>query len=65
MNQTMLRIKDPERSVAFYNEVLGMHLLERFDFAEMQFSLYFIGYPTGPVPEAVYQTCYWAARLKP
>jgi lactoylglutathione lyase len=43
-NQTMLRIKDPERSVAFYRDVLGMTLLDRFDFPEMQFSLYFMAF---------------------
>ncbi len=51
LNQTMLRIKDPERSVAFYRDVLGMTLIERFDFDAMAFSLYFMGYPTEPVPE--------------
>ena len=50
MNQTMLRIKNPERSVTFYRDVLGMQLLEKFDFPKMQFSLYFMGYPTEPVP---------------
>ncbi|MEQ8858001.1 MAG: lactoylglutathione lyase [Pseudomonadales bacterium] len=44
MNQTMLRIRDPERSLAFYREVLGMTLLKRLDFPEMTFSLYFVGY---------------------
>lgn len=51
MNQTMMRIKDPKRSVAFYQDVLGMTLLDRYDFEAMQFSLYFLGYPTGPVPK--------------
>jgi lactoylglutathione lyase len=46
----MLRIKDPERTIAFYTEVLGMTLLDRFDFDDMAFSLYFLGYPTDPVP---------------
>jgi len=50
LNQTMLRIKDPERTIAFYTEVLGMTLLDRFDFDDMAFSLYFLGYPTDPVP---------------
>ena len=41
MNQTMLRIRDPEVSVAFYRDVLGMTLLDRYDFEQMSFSLYF------------------------
>ena len=45
MNQTMLRIKDPEKSVQFYTDVLGMTLLDRYDFDAMKFSLYFFGYP--------------------
>ena len=52
LNQTMLRIKDPARSIPFYRDVLGMTLLEQFDFPEMAFTLYFMGYPTSPVPEA-------------
>ncbi|MCF4164112.1 lactoylglutathione lyase [Zavarzinia compransoris] len=54
-NQTMLRIRDPERSVAFYRDVLGMTLLDRFDFPAMKFSLYFMAYvrpEDGPIPEA-------------
>lgn len=60
MSQTMLRVRDPETSVAFYRDVLGMTLLNRFDFPEMKFSLYFMGYlrpedgelPTDPVARA-------------
>ncbi len=44
MNQTMLRVRDPKVSVDFYSNVLGMTLLDRFDFEAMQFSLYFMGY---------------------
>ncbi len=44
LNQTMLRIKDPERSLPFYCDVIGMELLERFDFEKMDFSLYFLGF---------------------
>lgn len=54
MSQTMLRIRDPERSVAFYRDVLGMTLLNRFDFPKMKFSLYFMGYlrpEDGELPE--------------
>ena len=53
-NQTMLRVRDPERSVAFYRDVLGMTLLRRFDFPEAKFSLYFMAYlrpEDGTVPD--------------
>lgn len=42
-NQTMLRIKDPERSLDFYTGVLGMTLIRKLDFEAAQFSLYFLG----------------------
>ena len=49
-NQTMLRIKDPAKSIAFYTDVLGMTLLDKYDFPAMKFSLYFLGYPASAVP---------------
>lgn len=42
-NQTMLRIKDPERSLDFYTRVLGMTLIRKLDFEAAEFSLYFLG----------------------
>jgi len=42
--QTMYRIKDPKVSLDFYTRVLGMRLLQKFDFPSMKFSLYFMGY---------------------
>eukprot|EP00762_Andalucia_godoyi_P005144 ANDGO_04017.mRNA.1 Lactoylglutathione lyase len=42
-NQTMIRVKDPEPSLAFYSGVLGMRLVRKLDFPEMKFSLYFLG----------------------
>lgn len=60
MSQTMLRVRDPKVSVAFYRDVLGMTLLHKFDFPEMKFALYFMGYlrpedgelPTDPAARA-------------
>jgi lactoylglutathione lyase len=40
--QSMLRVKDPLKSLAFYRDVLGMHLIDKYDFAEYKFSLYFL-----------------------
>ena len=45
LNHTMLRIKDPEKALAFYTRVFGMRVLRRLDFEEMQFSLYFLARP--------------------
>ena len=42
LNHTMLRIKDPEKALAFYTRVFGMQVVRRLDFEEMQFSLYFL-----------------------
>lgn len=50
LNQTMLRVRDPAKSTAFYRDVLGMTLLDRYDFPDMKFTLYFMGYPSGPIP---------------
>ncbi len=41
-NHTMLRIRDPKDSLAFYQNVLGMSLLRQVDFIEWKFSLYFL-----------------------
>ena len=41
-NQTMLRIKSPTASLAFYTRVLGMTLVKKLDFPDMEFSLYFL-----------------------
>ncbi|ASY44125.1 lactoylglutathione lyase [Sphingobium xenophagum] len=61
LNQTMLRIRRPEASIPFYCDVLGMSLLQRIDFEEMRFSLYFLAYlaegecvPADPAERARY-----------
>ncbi|HBB54635.1 MAG TPA: lactoylglutathione lyase [Hyphomonadaceae bacterium] len=51
LSQTMLRIKDPAASLPFYTDILGMRLVARFDFPPAQFSLYFVGYERGDLPQ--------------
>ncbi len=41
-NHTMLRVKDITASLDFYTRVLGFSLVEKRDFAEAEFSLYFL-----------------------
>lgn len=41
-NHTMLRIKDPAKSLDFYTRVLGFTLVRKRDFADAKFSLYFL-----------------------
>ena len=67
MNQTMLRIRDPEVSLQFYRDVLGMTLLDRYDFEGMKFTLYFVGYPDdsdGPMPEDRVERARWVFGRK-
>jgi lactoylglutathione lyase len=67
LNQTMLRIRDPETSLKFYQDVLGMTLCDRYDFESMKFSLYFLGYPDeadGPIPEERTERARWVFGRK-
>lgn len=49
-NHSMLRIKDPQRSLDFYTRIMGMRLLRKLDFPEMKFSLYFLARPSEETP---------------
>lgn len=49
MNHTMIRIKDPEKTLKFYQDVFGMRLLRTHEGGD--FNLYFLGYGP-PAPEA-------------
>ncbi len=44
MLHTMIRVRDLDRSLAFYTGALGMQLLRRRDFPDGRFTLAFVGY---------------------
>ncbi len=44
MLHTMLRVKNIDKSIAFYTEHLGMRLLRKNDYTEGRFTLAFVGY---------------------
>ncbi|KAJ7184972.1 glyoxylase I [Mycena filopes] len=50
MNHTMIRVKDQEKSLAFYKDVMGMKLKRVSENAGAKFNLYFLGY--GPEADA-------------
>ena len=50
--QTMLRIKDPVKTLNFYVNILGMKLLRQLDFDGAGFSLYFLAYVPPELEEA-------------
>jgi lactoylglutathione lyase len=60
-NHSMLRIKDPAVSLAFYTGVMGMRVLRKLDFPEMKFSLYFLHRETEgeSAPEDVGERTAW------
>ncbi|WP_120497230.1 lactoylglutathione lyase [Kiloniella sp. EL199] len=54
---TMIRVSNLERSLAFYQDALGMVEIRREDYPEGQFTLSFLGYsedPQGPTIELTY-----------
>ena len=43
LNHTMLRVKEPQRSIKYY-ELLGMKLINKLPNPDAKFDLYFLGY---------------------
>jgi lactoylglutathione lyase len=41
---TMIRVGNLDESLAFYTEVLGMHLIRRHEYPEGRFTLAFVGF---------------------
>ena len=48
----MIRVKDAEASLKFYQEVMGMTLLRTSENASANFNLYFLGYPSDAPTQA-------------
>ena len=47
----MIRVKDPEKSIKFYQDVMGMGLKRRVENKDAKFNLYFLGYGS-PAPDS-------------
>uniref|UniRef100_Q04760-2 Isoform 2 of Lactoylglutathione lyase n=1 Tax=Homo sapiens TaxID=9606 RepID=Q04760-2 len=65
LQQTMLRVKDPKKSLDFYTRVLGMTLIQKCDFPIMKFSLYFLAYEDkNDIPKEKDEKIAWALSRK-
>ena len=52
--QTMLRISDPEKTIPFYTDIMGMTLIDTLDFPQYDFKLLFLTtLPKGEVYDLV------------
>ncbi|KAI5304120.1 Lactoylglutathione lyase [Ascosphaera pollenicola] len=58
LNHSMIRVKDPARSLAFY-KALGLTQINQFNFPENKFSLYFLAYDG---PGALQKGAHWSDR---
>ena len=56
---TMLRVKDLDKSLDFYTNLLGMTLLNKLEFPEGKFTLAFIGYGPEETHSVIELTYNW------
>lgn len=56
---TMFRVRDLDRSLAFYQDALGMHEMRRETFPEGKFTLVFIGYGDAATDAVIELTYNW------
>ena len=59
---TMLRVKDLEKSISFYTEILGMKLLRKHEYPEGEFTLAFLGYQDESEQAVIELTYNWDNR---
>ncbi|GIZ12542.1 lactoylglutathione lyase [Pseudomonas sp. NCCP-436] len=64
-NHTMIRVKDLTKSLDFYTRVLGFTLIEKKDFNEAKFSLYFLALikDRSQIPADPQERHIWRSRL--
>ena len=58
-NHSMLRVKDPKRSVHFYQDILGMKQINKISNPDAKFDLYFLAYDW---PQSVSHDKHWTDR---
>jgi len=58
----MLRVIDLDKSIEFYTEILGMHLLRKKDYPEGKFTLAFLGYGDESQHTALELTHNWETK---
>jgi lactoylglutathione lyase len=59
---TMIRVGDLDRSIRFYTEALGMHLISRKDYPDGKFTLAFLGFEKNPAQAEIELTHNWGVE---
>ncbi|WP_419603766.1 lactoylglutathione lyase [Thiolapillus sp.] len=59
---TMLRVGNLQKSIDFYTNILGMHLLRQKDYPDGKFTLAFLGYGDESENTVLELTCNWGVE---